>query len=265
MKNRIFLISLLVFLLIVQAVLRQTEDAYLTGSTDASFISFTGLTFSLPFAMFTAGACVAALGTGARIFAALCGITGKVNHKGGVFTRLASCGTWVGWPAMAACLASIYAAFPATQEGTESLMQSPLFLLLAIALPGMLACHVLDSRHRRNLSTVSLAVALAIVAACGWFWLGNPLALLIIALVLAYGTAKLLAHKFSSRIKGGAMVCAALAYAFHCFSGSAMFQSDLYRVGADCMLFYAAALLLLAGMMWLKWYSMAPGKPAAQD
>lgn len=277
MKNRAFLICLVLVLILVQAMLRSVETDYLTaGATDMVFgapadcgmaWSKASLTFSLPFAVFTAGALVAALGAGAACFAAFYDKFGDREPCNGIYSRLSTCALWCGWPIMAACTASIFGTFPNAAAGADSLAHSSLFILLAVCAGVVVACHWLARRFQETPVAPWACVAAFITVwdmgrdlLCGSVFshaltpaaLSYPLA----GLALAYGVRKLCGGTLASRAVGAVLIAAAVGCACHFFGHGYLFHTDIPFFGVPCYIYTALTLAVLAFLMWLKYRAL---------
>ena len=280
MRNRIFLVCLVLVLILAQAMLRSVETNYLTAApADTLFCapsdwgmawSKASLTFSLPFAVFTAGALVAALGAGAECIAGIYDKFGECEPCNGIYSRLSTCALWCGWPVMAACTASIFGTFPNAAAGADSLAHSSFFILLAVCAGVVMVCHWLARRFQETPVAPWACVAAFITVwdmgkdwLCGGVFshaltpaaLSYPLA----GLALAYGVRKLCGGTPASRVTGAVLMAAAVGCACHFFGHGYLFQSDIPFFGTPCYIFTALTLAVLAALMWLKYRSLPDG------
>ena len=273
MRNRIFLVCLVLVLILAQAMLRSVEANYLTAAPgDTVFCapadwgmawSKASLTFSLPFAVFTAGALVAALGAGAECIAGIYDKFGECEPCNGIYSRLSTCALWCGWPVMAACTASIFGTFPNAAAGADSLAHSSFFILLAVCAGVVMVCHWLARRFQETPVAPWACLAAFITVwdmgkdlLCGGVFshaltpaLSYPLA----GLALAYGVRKLCGGTPASRAAGAMLIAAAVGCACRFFGHGHLFQSDIPYFGAPCYIYTALTLAVLAALMWLKY------------
>lgn len=279
MKSRIFLVCLVLVLILSQALLRSVETNYLTAApSDTVFFapadwgmawSKASLTFSLPFAVFTAGALVAALGAGAACIAGFCDEFNVNEPCNGIYSRLSTCALWCGWPVMAACTASIFATFPNAAGGADTLAHSPLFLMLAVCAGIVMACHWLARRFQETRVAAWACGAMFItVWNLGADWLGGgyahalslaALSYPLAGLALAYGMRKLCGDTLASRVTGVVLIAAAVGCACHFFGNGYLFQSDIPFFGVPCYIYTVLTLAVLAALMWLKYRSLPNG------
>lgn len=282
MRNRIFLVCLVLVLILAQATLRSVEDNYLTAALEDTVFCApadwgmawrkASLTFSLPFAVFTAGALVAALGAGAACIAGIYDKFGVSEPCDGIYTRLSSCALWCGWPVMAACTASIFGTFPNAAAGADSLAHSYFFILLAVCAGVVMVCHWLARRFQETPVAPWACLAAFITVwdmgrdlLCGGVFshalslpaLSYPLA----GLALAFGVRKLCGGTPASRVTGAVLIAAAVGCACHFFGHGHLFQTDVQTpfFGAPCYIFTALTLAVLAALMWLKYRATPQG------
>lgn len=279
MKNRVFLVCLVLALILAQAMLRSVEANYLTAAPGDTVFgtpadwgmawSRAALTFSLPFAVFTAGALVAALGAGAACLAAFYDKFGESEPCNGIYTRLSTCALWCGWPIMAACTASLFGTFPNAAAGADSLAHSSLFLQLAVCAGVVVACHWLARRFQETpVAPWARVAAFITVWDLGADWLRGghfahaltlpALSYPLAGLALAYGVRRLCGGTPASRITGAALIAAAAGGGCHFFGHGFLFHSDIPFFGAPCYIYTAATLAVLAALIWLKYRATGP-------
>ena len=277
MKNRIFLVCLVLVLILAQALLRSVETNYLTaGPTDMMFgaspqmgmeWSAGALTFSLPFAVFTAAALVAVMGMGADCISWIYELRGRSEPCDGVYTRLGTCAMWCGWPVMAACTAAVFAAFPNASIGAETLSQSSFFAGLMLSAGIYIVCRLVCLRFRGTAAAgTGIAVFLLEGACLGQVCLGeasihsritlSSALFLLAGLALAYGVRLLLRPSAAVRTAGALMMAAVCGGICHLFSQGYIFHTDIPYFGTPCYIYTALSLAVLGVLVWLKWRAL---------
>ena len=277
MKNRVFLVFLVLVLILVQAMLRNVETNYLTaGPADMLFgvspqagmeWSAASLTFSLPFAVFSAAALVTALGLGADCLSWVYDLRGVSEPCGGVYSRLGTCAMWCGWPLMAASTAAVFAAFPNASAGAESLAHSPLFAGLMLFAGIYIVCRVVCLRFRgAGTACTGIAIFLLTAEGLGHLCMGEPFSFFrhaaaeilfpLAGLALAYAVRMLLRPAAAPRIIGALLIAAACGAVCHFFSQGCLFHTDIPYFGPPCYIYAALMLAVLAGLTWLKWRAL---------
>lgn len=272
MKNRVFLVCLVLVLILVQAMLRSVETNYLTaGPTDMVLgaspeagmaWSSAALTFALPFAVFTAAALVAVTGMAADCLAWVYEMRGVSEPHDAVYTRLATCAMWCGWPIMAACTAGIFACFPNASAGAKTLSQSGFFITLALCAGLYIVCRLVCHRFRSR-TTAAIGIVITLRAArCmihgSWGWHTNlmEISYILAGLALAYAVRLLLRPSAAARSIGAALVLGAGCGICHIMAQEHLFQTDIPYFGTPCYIYTALMLAVLAGLIWLKWRSL---------
>lgn len=267
MKNRIFLVCLVLVLILAQAILRNVETNYLTASPtdmvlgaspDAGMAwSSAALTFSLPFAVFTAAALVAVLGMGADCLSWIYDLRGVSEPADGAYTRLGTCAMWCAWPVMAACTGAVYAAFPNASTGAETLWQSPFFTGLMLAAGIYLVCRLICKRFPGETASCTGIVIFLLATRClGSICMEEKYMLLPAGLALAYAAQLLLRPAALPRALGAVLALAVAGAVCHFCSQGRFFQTDIPYFGTPCYIYTALVLAVLGGLVWLKWRAL---------
>ena len=196
MRNRLFLLTLLAALILIQAVLRSAamSTPFHGGSTLGGY-TFWELRGVLPLGVFAAGSLLFLSAAAAQCTQAILQLAQKNKrdfiHKLG---SISSAGLWCGAPCLAACYNALPYIFPWLNAYDPQGWQTARHLdwVLHGSIIALILCRVLTLSKPGMAAYLTLPLSLLCLLACGQMWFGIPFILLPIGLMGAGGAAMLL-------------------------------------------------------------------------
>ncbi|MBR3926113.1 MAG: hypothetical protein IKJ58_05050 [Akkermansia sp.] len=199
MKKRIFLVTLILFLLLATMANQHVQNpAALMGNSEVlGCIPLWRLHNALPAGIFAAGAAAAALGIGAEFWRALLPLCGAGWTPKLMLSRLADAGLWCGWVTLATCITALGCVFPDSVNTLEPMYDNSAYLLvLQLCGAAMITCRLLAIwlRGKAALPICLLSAAAGLV--CGqYWWQGGAIGFFSTALLLPWAFLLLLPGK----------------------------------------------------------------------
>lgn len=196
MRNRLFLLTLLAALILIQAVLRSAamSTPFHVGSTLCGY-TFWELRGVLPLGVFAAGSLLFLSAAAAQCTQAILQLTQK--NRSGLIHKLgsiSSAGLWCGAPCLAACYNALPHIFPWLNSYDPQGWQTAQHLewVLHGSIIALVLCRILTLSRPAAAAYLTLPLSLLCLLACGQMWFGIPFILLPIGLMGAGGAAMLL-------------------------------------------------------------------------
>lgn len=190
MRNRLFLLSLLAILLLMQAVLRTAAQATpFSGGELWGCISFWELRGAIPLGVFAAGWLLASTTAPLLCLQAALTLRRGLPETGNPASRLISALLWCGVPAVVSCFNGIPYIFDCLTSPDSANWQTRQHLEWALhgGLILLIICHFLALTRRREAAWFILPVSLLAPTALGLIGCGNPLILFPGAIIAATG------------------------------------------------------------------------------
>lgn len=189
--KRLFLISLLLYLLLAGTAVQHTLSAPLVGNDKmVGGIPVADMVFALPAGIYAAGLIVIGIGIGAEFWRALLPICGAGWIPTTRLEQLSRASLWCGWLTLGTCCMALPCIFPQLQltpPPTDSILYSAenYRLLLAGGFITMLASRLLNTYlpTRGKLIIVLMSAGVGLMVGQYW-WNGLPVDYLAMALLL---------------------------------------------------------------------------------
>lgn len=262
MRHRIFILLLAGALVLAMALLRNAAQAtpYAGGALFGDTLPLWELRAAIPFGIFTAGLFVVWAGLGAQLLRGILLLTGRGNtptatHAG----TAATAALWCGWPFVLCCTGALLYIAPEyyiPQAGITPNHLSTLRPLLTYQLYGsvgiMLLCHLLTTLFplRRWVGAVLLLLLWLPILSTDILWAGGHGRLLLI-LALCFTAMVLTGSRLNLRHAFGLLLLAVSAIGF-VYILQPRSSGGVFPVGAADYVFFAAALVVILLLAWLK-------------